>query len=256
MNFFNNSFGKVSGRGISSNILGQVLAFDVDGSGRCSDDIAEEWQADSSEHVAGRDDLARWVGQVFTDQSMSGASSSRLKHHVVWSERSTGDNTSSTDKSSTERPHDGAVKVWHDQDIELTRVLDHLHAGVVDNHLFELDMRVLLGSLSADLEEQSVDHLPSINFRLHNVRLVNTRDLLSADECSVLECELADSFGLFAGHDLDRLEDSWVDLVLDTRVLALEVFSDDDHVDSFMSHVADVGQSAQVQHFSKKRVYC
>lgn len=76
---------------------------------------------------------------------------------------------------------------------------------------------------------------------------MDARNFLSADQSSVLECELANSSGLLAGDNLDGLEDSRVDFVLDSRVLTLEVFSDDDHVDAFVSDV-DVGQGAEVQH--------
>jgi hypothetical protein len=77
---------------------------------------------------------------------------------------------------------------------------------------------------------------------------VNARDFLSAYQSRMFECKLADSSSLLARDDFDRLEDSRINFVLDSRVLAFKVLPDDNHVDVLVSHIVDVRQSSQMQH--------
>ena len=55
------------------------------------------------------------------------------------------------------------IEIGHDEDIELSRVLDQLHASVVNNNLLILYVRVLLSVLSAALDEESISHLQVLN---------------------------------------------------------------------------------------------
>lgn len=95
----------------------------------------------------------------------------------------TWNNASTADETGREVVDDGAVQVRHDHHVELVRVRDELHAGVVDNHILRLDHRVQLRDLSESPEEEAVA-------LLHDVRLVDARDLLSAVSKSEVESEL------------------------------------------------------------------
>jgi hypothetical protein len=95
----------------------------------------------------------------------------------------TWNNASTADETGGEVVDDGAVQVGHDHHVELVRVRDELHAGVVDNHILRFDHGVQLRHLSESSQEQAVA-------LLHDVRLVDARDLLSAVSKSEVESEL------------------------------------------------------------------
>ena len=100
----------------------------------------------------------------------------------------TWNNASTTDETSREVVDDGTVQVRHHHHVELVRVRDELHAGVVDNHILRFDHRVQLRDLSESSEEEAVA-------LLHDVRLVDARDLLSAVSKSEVESELNSEIG-------------------------------------------------------------
>ena len=95
----------------------------------------------------------------------------------------TWDNTSTTNETGSEVVNDGTVQVGHDHDIELVRVGNELHAGVVNDHVLGLDHWVLLGDFSESSEEETVT-------LFHDVGLVDAGDLLSAVSEGVVESEL------------------------------------------------------------------
>ena len=132
-----------------------------------------------------------------------------LEHHVLASERRPGGDSRSAHKSRSERPDDGPIKTRHKKDIELLGGLDELHAGIIHNHLFELDGGVLLGDFSGTFQEQSVHHL-------HDVGLVDAGHFFPACLHSVFESKLRNSQGLFSSDDFEALENSWVYLVFDS----------------------------------------
>jgi hypothetical protein len=76
--------------------------------------------------------------------------------------------------TGTDVANDVSVQVWHDHDVELLRLGDQLHRGVVDNHRVELDSSVsvlLLCDSFTCVEEKTISEL-------HNVGLVDTGDFL------------------------------------------------------------------------------
>lgn len=140
--------------------------------------------------------------------------------------------------------------IHHNHNIELLRLRDKLHSSVVDNHRLKLDTGVailLLGDSLAGVKEKTVTEL-------HNVGLVDTCDLLLVSQASAklpkqcrgstnlsvvlkskVKGEPSDSLGLGPGGDLQRLNNTGERLVLETRVLALSVLTDDSKVDVRMS---------------------
>ncbi len=79
-----------------------------------------------------------------------------------------------------------------DDDVELFRTHHQLHAGVVDDHLLELDFRVLRGDITRDLQEQA-------RGRLDDVGLVHRGDLLAAGGARQVEGIAHDALGALAG---------------------------------------------------------
>lgn len=106
----------------------------------------------------------------------------------------------------------------------MLRTADTLHGGVVDNHVVALDGGVLLTDLLDGVAEETVG-------KLHDVGLVDAGDLATVVGKSEGEGELGDALRLGAGDDLERLNDALDGLVLEARVLALGVLTDDAEVD-------------------------
>ena len=136
-----------------------------------------------------------------------------------------GDDTGTSDQTSTHVGNNVTIQVGHDHDIELLGSGDKLHGGVVDNHVVKLDSRagVLLGDLATGVEEETIS-------QLHDVGLVDAGDLLSVVAESKVKGETRNALRLGAGDDLERLDNAGVGLVLETRVLSLSVLTDDGKV--------------------------
>jgi len=129
------------------------------------------------------------------------------------------------DQAGAEVGHDVAVEVRQDHDVVQLGLLDELHAHVVDDPVLELDPALVVRrDRPAGLEEQAVREL-------HDVGLVDGRDLVAAVRDGVLEREPGDPLGRGPGDDLDALRRIRPDHVLDPGVEVLGVLPDDDQID-------------------------
>ena len=81
---------------------------------------------------------------------------------------------------------DVAVEVREHEHVVLLRPLDELHAHVVHDPVVELDVGVLVRDLARDAQPEPVGEL-------HDVRLVDGRDLAAAVPARVVEGELEDA---------------------------------------------------------------
>ena len=158
------------------------------------------------------------------------------------------------DEPRREVADDVAVQVGQDEHVVQLGLLDELHAHVVDDAVLELDPAVVVGGdRPAALEEQPVG-------QLHDVGLVDGRDLAPAVGDRVLEGVPGDPLRRRAGDDLDALGGVLADHVLDAGVQVLGVLADDDQVDVVVAKVealhrarrADVG--VQVERLAERHV--
>ena len=140
--------------------------------------------------------------------------------------------------------YDGAIEIGHDHDIELLGGLDQLHRGVVDDHLLVLQMGILFGHLPASLQKQAITYL-------HDIGLVNGSDLFPAGETGELEAVVGDLETGLHGGDLDGLDHSRVDFVLDPRVLPLGVLPNYHRVHVLVSRPLQAGNGNHGHHLRK-----
>ena len=176
----------------------------------------------AEKHGAAEEESGR-VGLVLaldieTDVSAAGLEDGNVAAHVA-----AGNDTGTTDESSSNVGEDTAVEVGHDHDVELLGTADALHRGVVYNHVVALELRIILGEPVEGAAEETVG-------KLHDVGLVDAGDLLAAVHESKLKGELGNALRLGAGDDLEGLNDAGHALVLETAVLALGVLADDAEV--------------------------
>lgn len=176
----------------------------------------------AKEHATGQDHGSR-VGLILTLDIETDVTASRLKDSNLTSHVAARDNTRATDQGSTNVGQNTTVQVGHDHDVKLLRAGDGLHRGVVNNHVVDLEGRVLLCNLVEGVAEETVSEL-------HDVGLVDASDLGAAVGESKGECEFGDALRLGAGDDLEGLDDAGDTLVLEARVLALGVLTDDAQV--------------------------
>ena len=134
------------------------------------------------------------------------------------------------DQAACQIVDDVTVQIRHDHHVELLRVANHLHAGVVDDHRVELDVRIVLGGLLAASQKEAIR-------QLHDVRLVHGGHLLSAQSGGIIERELGDSTRFLFGDDLHALDYAGHRLVLERRIFTLGLLSNRDEVDVGMARV-------------------
>ena len=134
--------------------------------------------------------------------------------------------TKTTDETGAHVGENVTVKVRHDEDLVVvgSGVGDDLEAGVVEELSIELYVGVLLGDLATKVEEETVGHL-------HDGGLVNDTDLGLANVLGVLEGVAEHTLTGLAGDELDRLDNAVHNDVLNARVFALGVLTDEDGVD-------------------------
>lgn len=130
-----------------------------------------------------------------------------------------------TDKTSAHIGQNISVQVGHDKNLVVVgkRVGDHLQARVVQELSVELNVGEILRDVPGGGEEQTVGHL-------HDGSLVDGAHLLAANLACVLECVAENALRCLACDELDALHDTVDDHVLNARVLALSVLTDQDSV--------------------------
>jgi hypothetical protein len=176
------------------------------------------------EQHATREEQSGGVGLVLALDVKTDVTAARLEDSDLAAHVAARNDTRATDEGSTNVGENATVEVRHDHDVELLRAGNSLHGGIVDNHVVDLKGRVLLGDLVEGAAEQTVG-------KLHDVGLVDAGNLGAAVGKGESEGELRNALRLGAGDDLERLNNAGNALVLETRVLALGVLTDNAQID-------------------------
>jgi len=178
-----------------------------------------------SQHHDGAEEEGSGVGKVLASNIRSGTVNS-LEDGALITNVSGGGETEATDQTGAHVGENVTVEVGHNKNLVVVggRVSDHLEAAVVEKLGVKLNTGEVLGDLLSDLEEKTVGEL-------HNSSLVDNADLLAANGLGVLEGESEDTLGSLASDELDALDNTVDNNVLNTRVFTLGVLSDQDSVD-------------------------
>lgn len=156
---------------------------------------------------------------IETNVTAAGFKDSNITAHVAARNQ-----TRTADERRADVGENATVEVRHDHHVELLRARDSLHGGVVYNHIIHLQGGVVLGDLVEGAAEETVG-------KLHDVGLVDASNLLSVVGERKAESELGNALGLGAGDDFERLDHALDRLVLQARILALGVLTDDAKID-------------------------
>lgn len=213
------------GLGLATQVAGEGLALGKGVEDGLLDSVGVLVEAHVPQHHDGAEEQRSGVGEALAGNVGGGAVDS-LEDGALVADVARGSETKTTDQAGAHVGQNVAVQVGHDQDLVVVGVGvgDHLQARVVEKLGVELDVREVLGDLATDVEEETVGHL-------HDGGLVNDADLLATDGLGVLESEAKNALAGLAGDELDALNNAINDDVLNARVLALGVLSDQDGVD-------------------------
>jgi hypothetical protein len=165
------------------------------------------------------------VGKTFAGDIRSGAVDS-LEDGALVSDVSGGGKTETTDETSAHIGENVTVKVGHDEDLVVVwgRVGDHLQAGIVKKLGVEFNVGEFLSNVAGSVQEKTIGHL-------HDGGLVHDTDLLLARGLSMLESEAQDTLGSFASDELNTLDNTINNNVLNAGVFTLGVLTDQHSVD-------------------------
>lgn len=183
----------------------------------------------TEEHRAGQDH-STGVSLVLSLDVQTDVTATRLENSDVATHVAARNQTRPTDKSSTDVGENATVQVRHDQDVELLRAGNGLHGGVVDNHVVDVQSRVVLRGLVESVAEQAVG-------KLHDVGLVDASDLLPVVGEGEAEGKLGNALGFGTGDDLQRLDHTLHGLVFKTGVFTLGVLTDNAKVDILVARI-------------------
>jgi hypothetical protein len=191
---------------------------------RLRDAVGVVIKTNVSQHHSSRQDQSSGVGLVLALDVKTDVTASRLEDSDIAAHVASGNDTGSTNKTSTNVGEDTSVQVGHHHDVELLWPRDTLHRGVVDNHVVGLKSRVVLTNTLDGVAEKTIG-------KLHDVGLVDAGNLLAVVGERKGESKLGNALRLLTGNDLERLDDAIDRLVLETGVLTLGVLTDDAEVD-------------------------
>ena len=216
---------EILGRCLATQITSESLSFRQGIKCSLLDAVRILVQTHVPQHHEGRKEESGGVGKTLAGDIGGGAVDS-LEDGALIADVSGGGQTETTDETGAHVGENVAVQVGHDKDLVVVGkgIGGHLEAGVVEELGVELDVGELLGNLVGHRQEETVAHL-------HDSRLVHDADLLAADGFGVLEGVAQDSLGSVLRDELDRLDDTVNNNVLNAGVLALGVLADQDRVD-------------------------
>lgn len=178
------------------------------------------------QHHDGRQQQSSGVGKTLAS-NIGGGTVDSLEDGALVTNVTGGGQTKTTDQTGAHVGQNVTVQVGHDKDLVVVRsgVGDDLQARVVQQLSVELDIGEVLGDVASGVQEQTVRHL-------HDGGLVHDADLLLVDGLGVLEGEAQNTLGGLLGDELDALDNTIDNDVLDTGVFTLGVLTDQDGVNT------------------------
>jgi hypothetical protein len=197
---------------------------------RLRDAVGMVIKTNVSQHHGSRQDQSSGVSLVLALDIETDVTASRLEKGDVAAHVASRDDTRSTNKTSANVGKDTSVQVGHDHNIKLLWPGDTLHGGVVDDHILGGESGVVLANALEGVAEETIG-------QLHDVGLVDAGNLLAVVGKGKGESELGNALRLLPGDDLERLDDAADGLVLEARVFALGVLTNNADVDVLVARL-------------------
>ncbi len=135
----NHGLGVLFGGRLSTEISGDVAAFTEDREDALSHSGSLLHHAVVVQHHGRRKHQSCGVGDTFT-RDIGGCAVNRLKETALAVEVGAASQTEAADETCRQIGDDVSEEVGRDHHVKLCGALDHLHAGVVDDQVVELDV--------------------------------------------------------------------------------------------------------------------
>lgn len=229
------------GLGLAAEITSQSLALSQGVEDGLLDLVGVVVEAHVAQHHDGAEQQGSGVGKALAS-NVGGGTVDGLEDGALVTDVAGRSQAETTDETGAHVGQNVTVQVGHDEDLVVVGggVSDHLEAGVVEQLGVELDVGEVLGDTLGNVDEETVGHL-------HDGGLVHNADLGAANGLGVLEGESQDTLGSLLGDELDALDNTVDNNVLNARVLALGVLSDQDSVDTVVGGLEAGDGSARSQ---------
>jgi hypothetical protein len=236
----NNPVGEFRGAGGAAYVPREFAAVAVDLVNRVADLHRSLIFTKVTQHEQGRSQHGSGIGDIFPGDVGRGAVDG-FEDGALVAEIRAGDETEAADQSRAQIRKNVAVKILHQQDVVLIGVHHQLHAGVVDNVFAVGDLGILLRNVARAAQKQSIG-------QLHDVGFVDGMNFLALIFACILESKTRDACRGLLGDDLQALDHSGNDFVLDAGVESFGVFAHDDQVDARVAgwNMRQVADGAEV----------
>lgn len=220
----NDGVGELGVGGATAEIASQDLAVSNDLQGSLLDLVGKVVKVHVSQHEDRGEQESSGVSLVLASNIGSGTVDG-LEDGGIATNVTGRSQTETTDETSAHIGKNISVQVGHDHDgVSVDAgVLDNLQTGAVQKQVIELNLRELAGNLLARGQEETIR-------QLHDVGLVDGGNTVATGLLGVVEGITSATVGGILGDQLDGLDNTIDDLVLNTRVLALGVLTDEDGV--------------------------
>ena len=192
----------VGSSGLRLQVVGDVLALGDDRGDGAFHAVGRVALAEVAQHQHAGEHHRGRVGLVLAGV-LGRRAVRRLEQRGLAAVVGAGRDAEAADEAGAEVGDDVAVEVRQHHHVVQLGLLHELHAHVVDDAILELDVAVALGDLARDAQPEAVGVL-------HDVGLVDDRDLAASLAAGVVERELDDAARALDRDRLDR----------DARVLA------------------------------------
>jgi hypothetical protein len=238
LELLHDGLGELPGRSLATKITSECLTLSEGGESGLLNAIGVLVEAHVSQHHHRAEEKSSGVGKTLASD-IRGGTVNGLEDGALITDVAGGGKTKTTNETGAHVGENITVEVGHDEDLVVVGngVGGHLEAGVVEKLSIKLNVRELLGDLLGGLKEETVGHL-------HDGGLVDDADLLAANGAGMLEGESEDALRGVAGDKLDALNDTIDNNVLNARILALGVLTDQDGVDVIVGGLVSGNRAA------------
>lgn len=228
--FGDDGIGKLIGGSGAAEVAGEGFALGKHGIIGRLDFFGDRLFVDVVEHHHAGHNHRQRVGDPFVGdvrgRAMDGFEDGRFITDVA-----AGDNAQAADQSGAQIAHEIAIEIFHQQDIEMHRILYEFHAAGVDDDFLVIDVGIFLFvNLPGAIQEKAVG-------QLHDVGFVEDGDFLAMPSRGVAKGIARDARAGGPAGDFEAGDDAGDDLIFDAAVEAFGVFANDHHVDIFIARL-------------------
>src|SRR5882724_2090895 len=215
-------FSKLVCAGFPADIVSGVLCLAINRFKSCFDATGSGPFAEIVEHQDAAHQEGGWIRKALASDIRRRAVDG-FKNRAVIADIPAGNNSETAYEPCRKIAHYVAIEVREEQDIELLRIQNNLHARIVNNHLFVFDFGKFGSNGANRPEKQAVREL-------HDVGFVNGVNFLAALFFGVRKGKPRNARRSAFGDDFQAFNDSRHDFMLQAGIKVFRIFANDHDV--------------------------